>query len=658
MIGFDTECTGLDLHHGAKPFLVTTCTLQGDQVYWEWNVDPDTRQPSIPKDDIAEIRKVMATERLVLQNSKFDSQALATIGINNWPWEYTHDTLLAGHLLASNHAHDLTSMALEYLAINIDPLDKALEKAVKECQRLCRSKLPKWRIASKDLPEMPSAKEKVWKFDSWLPRAVAKHYGYPVNHPYWTVCSEYANGDSSATILLFKVQRALLQKRGLWRIYQERLKLLPVVYAMEQYGITISQPRLKELQVEYKTESAKAGIVCMRIADSLGCSLELPKSGNNNSLTSFVFGALGLKPTKRSKRTDAPSLDKTVIEHYEATLPENSDRLKFVKALQAKRRRGTALSYMESYEKFWLATGHAAYYVLHPSLNMTGTDTLRFSSQNPNEQNISKKEGFNLRYCFGPAPGREWWSLDAQNIELRIPAFEANEPEMTRLFNNPQEAPYFGSYHMLIFATLHPEKFAKHGMKCKEVYKSTYYQWTKNGNFAIQYGAQESSGTADRAYHVPGAQHRIQSQFAEIGKLSQRWINFANTHGYVETMPDKTVDHKHGYPLLCTRSDRGNVLPTVPLSYHVQGTAMWWMSKAMVRCQEYLSTLDVGCYMVMQVHDELVFDFPYRANMGNRTKVRVLKGLMEQGGDDIGVPTSVSCEYHKNTWSEGIVVQC
>ena len=51
---------------------------------------------------------------------------------------------------------------------------------------------------------------------------------------------------------------------------------------------------------------------------------------------------------------------------------------------------------------------------LHTSLNMCGTDTLRWSSNNPNSQNISKKEGFNLRYAFGPAPGREWWSLDGQ----------------------------------------------------------------------------------------------------------------------------------------------------------------------------------------------------------------------------------------------------
>jgi hypothetical protein len=60
--------------------------------------------------------------------------------------------------------------------------------------------------------------------------------------------------------------------------------------------------------------------------------------------------------------------------------------------------------------------------------------------------------------------------------------------------------------------------------------------------------------------------------------------------------------------------------------------------------------------MVCQVHDELVFDFPYRPNKGNMPKIRKLRRLMEQGGDDIGLPTPVAFTYHASNWSEGIVV--
>ncbi len=90
----------------------------------------------------------------------------------------------------------------------------------------------------------------------------------------------------------------------------------------------------------------------------------------------------------------------------------------------------------------------------------------------------------------------------------------------------------------------------------------------------------------------------------------------------------------------------------------------------MVRCQNFLDRLNkpittstksemnelrklVGgqpCFMVMQVHDELVFDFPVG---DNKKHLRKIKQLMEQGDDDIGVPTPVSCEAHAENWSQG-----
>ena len=140
-------------------------------------------------------------------------------------------------------------------------------------------------------------------------------------------------------------------------------------------------------------------------------------------------------------------------------------------------------------------------------------------------------------------------------------------------------------------------------------------------------------------------------------------IELANKTGGVETIPDRTVDATRGYPLLCTRSKWGTILPTVPLNYHIQGTAMWWMMKAMIRCQAYLDELngarkEPAYFMVMQVHDELVFDFPHMKNHGNLPKIRKIKRLMEEGGRDLvvstgSIPTPVSCEYHEHNWSEG-----
>jgi DNA polymerase I-like protein with 3'-5' exonuclease and polymerase domains len=309
------------------------------------------------------------------------------------------------------------------------------------------------------------------------------------------------------------------------------------------------------------------------------------------------------------------------------------------------------------------------WYVLFPSLNPTGTDTLRWSSSNPNETNISKKEDFNLRYTFGPAPGREWWSLDGKNLELRIPAYEAQEDELIKVFEHPDDPPYYGSYHLVIFDTLHPKEFAEHGKKCKELYESTLYQWVKNGNFAIQYGAQE--GTADRTYHVSGAYRRIKSRFRNISALNDYYVAYANKNGYVLTLPDKSVDPKQGYPILCSRGSYGRVSPTVPFCYHVSGTACWWIGKAIARCHAQLGRWQsegFDGFTTMYIHDELVFDMPAKSPLlpggrvcpdpkrSNLWRIRILQKLMEEGGVDIGVPTPVSVEYHSDNWSQGVTI--
>lgn len=688
MISLDTETTGLDLRHGAKPFLVTTCDEKGVNTFWEWDVDPLTREPEVVYEDLNEIQEVIDdADLLVLQNPKFDYVALQQVygGRLRWDWGKVRDTLLAGHLLESNGPHNLTDMALIYLNANIEPYEVALKKAAEAARRFARTK-EGWRVAKAGLPEMPSVRGSAGSNDYWLPRAWAKEQEYPAGDPWWAVCSEYANADSTTTLALWKRQRTLLKERGLWRIYLERLKVLPVVCDIEDRGITVNRARLEELRGEYAGESARAGRVCTRIAERMGHELTLPKSGNNKSLGEFVFGKLKLDPQKRSKKTGAPSLDKAALEHWEATLPWGSRALAFVRALRGKRRRDTALSYMEGYERFWLPVtdrlglggmaglrGHVDpspgdWFVLHPSLNPTGTDTLRWSSSNPNEQNISKQEGFNLRRCFGPGPGREWWSLDAKNIELRIPAYESGEEAMVRVFDRPDEPPYYGSYHLLIADLLHPGKFEKYGAKFKDQFEATWYKWVKNGNFAVIYGAQRE--TADRTYHVSGAYDRIRRRFPKIAELSDRQIALANERGCVETIPDGTVDPARGYPLLCARSRWGGVSPTVPLNYHVQGTACWWMMKAMVRCHEFLQDYNADrkpeyhAYMVMQVHDELVFDFPKmeakwpfgkrKGRPGNVGTIMEIRELMEAGGEDIGVPTPVSATYHEEHWGTGV----
>ena len=674
MISLDTETTGIDFKHGCKPFFVSICNEQHEVTYWQWSVDPLTRQPIIPPEDLDEIHSVIQQEdKIVIQNSKFDVSALDSIGlIDKWDWQKTEDTLIAGHLIASKEPHDLASMSLMYLGIDIKQYEEKLNSIVNEARRLARKKYPNWRLAKEGDPTLPSVKgDSKWKLDMWLPAAIADAEDYPDDHPYRKVLPLYGNGDSSITLPLFQKQLEIIQERDQEELYRERLKLLEITYVMEQQGISMSMHRLNELYKTYTVERDKAETICLKLSD--GHLDKMPKGGTSKALRSTIFDYFDLPIIKRSKKTNEPSIDKISLEQWEATLPRNKSEYHFVKNLRSARKRGTAIGYMDGYKKIALVDDRANcydpnlpeetmdWYVLHPNLNITGTDTLRMSSNNPNEQNISKKEGFNLRYCFGPRPGREWWAGDYNNIELRLPAFKSGETEMVNLFLRPDDSPYYGSYHLLVCDVLHPEKFAKHGKNFKNEYASSWYQWTKNGNFAVQYGAMEESGTADMAYHVKGAQSKIKERFKKITELNASSIQHAEDNGYVYTFTNKGF--KTGYPLECPKTDYGRVKPTVPLNYVIQGSAMWAMSRAMTRCFDYLRNYP-GYYMIMQIHDELVFDFPAKRTndwdstspengLGNLEIIKEIKRLMELSGEDFNLPLPTGWTYHPYDWSTG-----
>ena len=82
LIALDTETTGIDLFHGAKPFAVSTCDEKGITNFWEWEVDPTTRQPIIYQDDIEDLCDYIDGSTLIFHNIKFDVRALRNIGIN------------------------------------------------------------------------------------------------------------------------------------------------------------------------------------------------------------------------------------------------------------------------------------------------------------------------------------------------------------------------------------------------------------------------------------------------------------------------------------------------------------------------------------------------------------------------------------------------
>jgi DNA polymerase I-like protein with 3'-5' exonuclease and polymerase domains len=690
--------------------------MNGSITYWEWNVDPLTRKVIAPEADLLEIKALIEGEdRIVAQNSKFDATMLICLFRDNgiefrWPFEKVEDTLIAGHVLYSNRPHNLTDMATQYLGVDISAYEIALRKECIKARNIAKRRYPDWIIAKEGVEGMPSAKggnnertkkgvesDSPWKFDMWLPRALIQRMNEPKSHPWYTITSDYANQDSEVTLPLWLAQEKQLEEQGLTKIYRERLKAVKLAYDLEEYGFTVKKDNLNEVMGNCVRERDQKYRLCMNIAgsykeaDGTPFELVMPKGASpNDSIRHLIFDLMKVKGVAGAKaKTERPSLDAASTAKYLLELNNASKPHVFLTSLMHKRKRDTAITYMNAYKRFWKEEGNGVCR-LHPFFNPTGTKTLRWSSYNPNAENVSDKESEckicegdgcdkcnntgidfrSLRYAFGPKPGREWWKTDGKNLELRIPAYYAKEEAFIALFERPNDPPYYGSNHLLIAHILFPSEFEKginaDGVLDGRIFKAKYPQiYAKNikcGNFALQYGAGDE--TADKTYGIPGARRRIKSRFVKQEALNQQCISHAKKYGYVETIPDRSVDPEHGYRLMLTRTEFGKILETEPFNYFVQGTACFWIHRCMVKVEAQLEKWRATGFdirMVNQVHDELVLECPKSkihpsesVNKSNLWRINHIRRIMESCGDDIGIPTPCSAGYRPDNWAEGV----
>ncbi len=663
--GFDCETTGIDLWHGCKPFLFCAWDLaiekEEDQPYWEWDVDPYTREPNIPLQDLLSLERFTVEQNLVYHNRKFEQRACATIALELPRWE-DEDTLIASHTVRSIGKHNLKDLALQYCDITPEDRD-AMRDAINECRRYGRS--VGWRIANEGDPHFPAWKPKKkkheeesgwWVADMWLPRAVAKARDLPEDHPYWHVTRHYCSMDAKRTAMLWLVMYEALLAEGLVEQYEERKKLIETTYYMERRGITISKEAVEASRLKFGFVAETSQAKCITLARGGIENLRSPKQ-----LQKVMYEDLKL-PKRKATKTGF-STDKAQIEEFLRECRPQSRAYHFLSALLAYRQNSKGVDTLESYERYSspISPGYVAhldlrydedhlylpttsdfaniedhvlerYFLLNPNFNITGTGTVRGSSSDPNEQNVSKKENFNLREVCCPLPGREWYSMDYSNIEMRIFAYRSGDQQLIDAFERGEKV------HLIFARILHPEKMEycdKNGLDFSQVYESSWYQWIKNGNFALIYGAQKAR--ADATYHVPGAYEKIRAHLPLISQLMDHFDREARTKGYVTTMG--------GYRLFVPKNK-----PHAAVNYYIQGSAGWYLTLAMNRIHAYLKNL-ADHYMIMSVHDELDFDVPIQSDFN---VIRDLADIMEQSGIDLGIPVPVEVERHSTSWAEGV----
>jgi len=235
---------------------------------------------------------------------------------------------------------------------------------------------------------------------------------------------------------------------------------------------------------------------------------------------------------------------------------------------------------------------------LHTTFNQTATTTGRLSSTNPNLQNIPirSEEGREIRACFVAEEGCKLISADYSQIELRVLAHIAEEEVLIDLFKRGEDVHAATAGEMF---GLPPEQ-VDHGTRSK----------AKMINFGIVYGL-SAYGLSDRL-NIPQEEaaefiERYLNRFPKVQEFITRTITSATDEGYVTTL----FGRMRRIPELRARQRQTRLLgERLAVSTVIQGTAADIIKVAMVRCWKALREAGLSTRLVLQIHDELLFEAP------------------------------------------------
>jgi DNA polymerase-1 len=414
-------------------------------------------------------------------------------------------------------------------------------------------------------------------------------------------------------------QRIDMKEIGADRVFERfELPLIPVLRGMERLGILIDAPYLKTLSKEMQTEKD-------RIEKKMEKLVGHPfNPGSPSQLAVILFDELklpvkGIKRGKTGYSTAAPELEKLQGTHPIIDLI--FDQRELAKLLS---------TYVDSLPQQADKDGR-----VHTTFNQAIAATGRLSSSDPNLQNIPIRTelGRKIRRAFIASPGMELLSCDYSQIELRVIAALARDEKMLTAFRNHQDI------HTTTAASIL-------GIPPDEVTKDQR-RAAKAINFGIIYG-QGPNGLSQTA-GIPFADaKKFIAAYFDTYKSVKEWLDAtrakAHAMGYVETLFGRRrplPDINSGLPQLRAAAER------MAINMPVQGTSADVIKAAMIRIQAELPKLSANARLLLQVHDELVFEVPPKEVA---SLARAVQDTMEHI-EDIGCPIVVESKHGKN-WEE------
>jgi DNA polymerase-1 len=340
-------------------------------------------------------------------------------------------------------------------------------------------------------------------------------------------------------------------------------------------------------------------------------------------LAEVLFVKLNLTPTRKTKTGFSTNVD--VLEELAPVHPLPAEILKFRTLSKLKSTYIDALPLMINPR-----TGR-----LHTSLNQTVTATGRLSSSEPNLQNIPIRTevGREIRQAFVPERGASLLSADYSQIELRVLAHMSNDPALIKTFQDDEDVHTRTASE--IFGLTPDEVTSEMRRKAKAV------------NFGIIYGISAFGLAQDIGVSNAEAKRYIDDYFAQypgVREFITRTIQDAKANGYVSTL----FGRRRFIPELSSSTVAvRNFGERMAINTPIQGTAADLIKLAMINIHNRLMREDLGSKMILQVHDELVFEVLDR-------EIESMKKLVKEEMEGVlalSVPIKVDIGVGKN-WDE------
>ena len=418
----------------------------------------------------------------------------------------------------------------------------------------------------------------------------------------------WAAQQTEALLALRPVLRERLDRDGLAKLYEDvEAPLTAVLSRMERAGVRIDEDHLAHLASEYEKELARIEREIHRLAGE-EFLVSSPKQ-----LQKILFEKLGLPVIKRTKTgysTDESVLEQ-LVEHHE--LP--AQILAWRKLSKLKSTYVDALPPLVS-----PATGR-----IHPHFHQLGAATGRLSASHPNVQNIPIRgdQGARIREAFVPAEGRVLLSADYSQVELRVVAHYSGDVSLIEAFRKGED--------------IHRRTAAEvAGIELDEVSDEQRAR-AKAVNFGIIYGSSAFGLARQLGIAAGEAQETIDAYFERyegVRRFLDETTEQARVDGFVRTW----LGRRRYLPELASRNRAlRQAAERMATNTVIQGTAADLIKKAMVEVDGVLRGEGIDATMILQVHDELVFETPPEG-------VELLSALVRErmeGVAELAVPLTV-----------------